>query len=102
LTYIDAFESDGESAFMAMAVQPEQIQTAKYNYRTMTAQNNLNALGDYCNRYDKIQESNGREYGKTRIKSMRISEPIQEMDSPQSSTTIDPFITQVFKSMKYR
>ncbi len=49
LTSIDTFECDGASAFMAMAVQPEQIPTAKYNYRIMTAQNNINALGDYCN-----------------------------------------------------
>jgi hypothetical protein len=92
LTSIDAFESDGESAFVAMAVQPEQMPTAKYNYRIMTAQNNINALGDYCNRYDKIHESNGREYGKPSIKSMRISEPIQETDSPQSSMTIDSLL----------
>ncbi len=72
LTSIDAFESDGESAFMAMAVQPEQIPTAQYYYRIMTAQKNINALGDYCNRYDKIQESNGREHGKTSIQSLRI------------------------------
>jgi hypothetical protein len=69
LTCIDAFESDGESAFLAMAVQPEQIPTAKYNYRIMTEQNKINALGVYYNRYEKTQESNGREYGKTSIES---------------------------------
>ncbi len=56
---------------MAMAVQLEQVPTAKYNYRIMTAQNNINALEDYCNRYD-TQESDGGEHDKTSIKSMRI------------------------------
>ncbi len=65
LTSIDTSESNGKSAFIAMAEQPEQIPTVKYNYRIMTAQNNINALGDYGNPYDKIQESNGREYCKT-------------------------------------
>jgi hypothetical protein len=39
LTSIDAFESEGETAFtgMAMAVQLEQKPTAEYNYRIMTA-----------------------------------------------------------------
>jgi hypothetical protein len=43
LTSNDTSESDGESAFMAMAEQPEQIPTVKYNYRIMTAQNNINS-----------------------------------------------------------
>jgi hypothetical protein len=45
---------------------------------------------------DKTEESNGREYGKTSIKSMRISdsnsEPIREMYPLQSSMTIDPLL----------
>jgi hypothetical protein len=53
----------------------------------MTAQNNTNTLGDYCNHYD-TQESDGGGNGKTSIKSMHISETIMEIDSPQSSMTI--------------
>jgi hypothetical protein len=47
LASIEAFESDGESAFMAWQYN---------NYRMMTAQNNVNALGNNCNPYDKTPE----------------------------------------------
>jgi hypothetical protein len=82
----DSSDSEGEKAFMTMRVV-QQIPIATNNYRIMTNDNNATVLGDHC---PKVQGSVGSKLGITMFNSMRIVDPIQDLERPQSIMTIDP------------
>ena len=87
ITTIDTSDSEGEMAFMTMRVVKQNPIPAN-NYRIMTADNNATVLGDHC--ANKVQGSVGSELGITMLNSIRIVDPIQDLEDPQSAMTMNP------------
>ena len=54
----------------------------------MTADNNATVLGDHC--VKKVQGSVGSKLGITMLDSMRIVDPILNLEGPQSTMTMNP------------
>ncbi len=90
LTTIEWSDSEGEVAFMAMAVK-EQQSIAKKDYKIMTRDCNRRVLGGKCSLYDSdlVQWNDGGVKVTSRINSMRILEPIQGKEILQLLMTID-------------
>ena len=86
ITTLDSSDSEGEQAFMTMRVV-RQVPIATNNYRIMTADNNATVLGDHC---PKVQGSVGSKLGITMLNSMRIVDPIHDLEHPQSIMTMNP------------
>ena len=87
ITTIDTSDSEGEMAFMTMRVVKQNPIPAN-NYRIMTADNNATVLGDHC--ANKVQGSVGSNLGITMLNSMRIVDPILDLEGPQSTMTMNP------------
>ncbi len=58
------------------------------DYRIMTTNNNTTVLGDHC--ANKVQGLVGSKLCITMLNSIRIVDPIQDLEAPQSTMTMNP------------
>jgi hypothetical protein len=87
ITTIDSSDSEGEMAFMTMRVV-KQTPIPADDYRIMTTNNNATVLGNHC--ANKVQGLVGSKLGITMLNSIRIVDPIQDLEAPQSTMTMNP------------